>query len=173
MKMGKQIICDVKFGADGSVDEQGTRDSFNSLLARLVAQVKEDHDSVAVEVIAFLLENPNLKTISSPSLVRALWERKVEAGLLKGKTQEEKSAMYARLEEVVPEYVKANPDMFHMGRKTGIAIRAVPGEYQKNQDGSTKYDGNGAEIPAFRHTDEEWAKLTAKKAAADTAAAAQ
>lgn len=174
--MGKQIIVDVKFGADGSVDEQGTRDAFNTLFAKLVAQVKEDHDSVAVEVMAFLVENPGLRTISTAHLVRALWERKIESGAMKGKSQEEKSLAYARLEEVVPEYVKANPDMFHTGRKTGIAIRGgFPGDILRNEDGSTKYDANGKEQPNLRHSDEEWAKLTAKKEkpATDSANAAQ
>lgn len=173
--MAKQIICDVTFAADGSVDETVTRNSFNALLARLVSSVKEDFDSVSVEITAFLLENPALKTIPTSALVRALWERKVEAGLLKGKSQEEKSIMYARLEEVVPEYVKSNTDMFHMGRKTGIAIHFVPGETVKDANGNVTYDKGGNEVQAYRHTSEEWAKLTTPKAkdGANTAAAAQ
>ena len=174
INMGKQIICDVQFAADGSVDEQATRNAFSGLLAKLVAQVKEDHDSVAVEVNAFFLENPGLKTISAPSLTRALWERRAESGALRGKTQEEKSAMFARLEEVIPEYVKANPDMFHVGRKTGIAVRYVPGDYVRDAEGNVQYAADGTEKIAYRHSDEEWTKLTAKKAAAsENAAAAQ
>jgi hypothetical protein len=173
--MAKQIVCDVAFSADGSVDEALTRQSFNTLLARLVSSVKEDFDSVSVEITAFLLENPGLKTIPTSALVRNLWERKIEAGLLKGKSQEDKSAAYARLEEVVPEYVKSNTDMFHMGRKTGIAIHFVPGEMAKDASGNTVYDGAGNEVQAYRHTPEEWTKLTTPKAkdAPATAAAAQ
>lgn len=163
--MAKQIIVDVCFNADGSIDSEKTDSSYFQLRDRLVAQVQTDFNSVAVEITEFLLLNPGLKTIPTSTLVRSLWERRVEEGKLKDKKQEEKNELYSRLEEVVPEYVKSNGDMFHMGRKTGIAIRYVPGDYVKDAKGNTVYDAETNEVQAFRHSEEEWSKLTAAKEA--------
>ena len=52
-------------------------------------------------------------------------------------TQDDK---IARLEEVVPEYVRATTDRFHMGRKTGIAIRYVEGETANDKEGNVLYN---------------------------------
>lgn len=169
--MAKQIVSDVVFNPDGSVNSEATTANFTTLLANLAARVQTDFDTVAVEIMSFLLENPGQKTIPTSVLVRNLWERKIEAGLLKGKTQEEKSALFSRLEEVVPEYVKSNTDMFHMGRKTGIAIRYVTGETAKDAKGQETFDGEGNPVQAYRHSEEEWAKLTAPKPAKEGATA--
>ena len=162
--MAKQIILTAIFLSDGTLDKAATDKEYFELRDKLAAEVQEDFDTVAVDVTSFLLTVPGLKTIPTSALVRALWEQKIEAGALKGKTQDEKSAMYARLEEIVPEYVKSNSDMFHMGRKTGIAVRYVPGEEQKDAKGNTVYDGEANPVQHYRHTDEEWAKLTTPKA---------
>lgn len=159
----KQIIITALFLADGSLDTESMDREYFQLRDKLKASVQEDFDTVSVAIFSFLLENPALKTIPTSSLVRALWERKVEAGELKGKSQEERGALHSRLEEVVPEYVKSNPDLFHMGRKTGIAISHVPGEYLTDKDGNQLQDKDGNPVQAYRTSPEEWAKLTAKK----------
>lgn len=167
--MAKQIVCDVVFNADGSLNKEATDANYASLRDALSARIQTDFDSVAVEINSFLLENPGMRTIPTSALVRSLWERKIEGGELKGKTQEEKSALYTRLEEVVPEYVKSNAEMFHMGRKTGIAIRFVNGETAKDAKGAAVYDGEGNEVQAYRHSAEEWTKLTTPKPAKEGA----
>lgn len=170
--MAKQIIVDVVSNSDGSVNETATRAAFAELLTKLVAERSADFDTVKVEIDAFLLENPGLRSIKGASLIRALWERKVENGELRNKSQAEKGAMYARLEMVAEEYVKSNPDRFHVGRKSGISIRYVPGEHMMGADGKPVYDKEGNEVQAFRISDEEWAKLTAPKAKPENGAAA-
>ena len=169
--MAKQIVTDVVFNADGSVNGEATRLAFNGLLTDLEARVQVDFDSAAVEITTFLLANPGLKTIPTSELVRSLWETRVENGELKGKSQAEKSALFSRLEEVVPEYVKSNTDMFHMGRKTGIAIHYVTGETAKDGKGQEVFDAEGNPVQAYRTDAETWAKITAPKPAKDGAAA--
>lgn len=167
--MAKQIVCDVVFNPDGSLNRAATDANYSALADALDARIKIDFDSVAVEIGTFLLANPGMRTIPTQALVRSLWEGRIEAGALKGKTQDEKSALYSRLEEVVPEYVKSNPDMFHMGRKTGIAIHYVQGETAKDKEGNPVFDKEGNEVQAYRHNEEEWTKLTAAKPAKDGA----
>jgi hypothetical protein len=170
--MAKQIVCDVVFNADGSVNSEATQENFSGLLNDLKARVQTDFDSVSVEITTFLLANPALKTIPTSELVRSLWETRVENGELKGKSQQEKSALFSRLEEVVPEYVKSNTDMFHMGRKTGIAIHYVTGETAKDAKGQETFDGEGNPVQAYRTDAETWAKITAPKPAKDAPATA-
>jgi hypothetical protein len=157
-------ISVVVLTENGKINAEAMREDFEKQLANLDAQISTDFDTVAAEINAFLLANPGLKTIASSALVRSLWETRVENGDTKGKTHDEKAAMFARLEEVVPEYVRATTDRFHMGRKTGIAIRYVEGESAKDKDGNVLYNGDGDEVQAYRHSDEEWAKMTAPKA---------
>src|SRR5690606_26380639 len=113
-----QIVCDVVLGEDGSVDVKATSAKFQDLLVNLKARREEDHDRVAVDVTAFLLENPGLRTIATPSLVRGVHGRRLASGDFEGKSHAEIEAAYSRLEEIIPEYVRANPDMFHVGKKT-------------------------------------------------------
>jgi len=150
---------------NGVVAADAMRADFEAKLAELCASASTDFDSVAAEINAFLLSNPGLKTIASAALVRGIWETRVENGELKGKTQAEKGALFSKLEETVPEYVKAHPNQFHMGKKTGIAVRFAQGETVKDKEGNPLYDANGDEVAAFRFTDEEWSKMTAPKAA--------
>lgn len=161
--MAKQIVVNVVFLADGTVDRAATDAQYEKLRDELSAAVTEDFDVVAVDVENFLRENPGLKTIPTPSLARGIWDMRIEEGRLRGKTHQEKSALYDRLLEVLPEYIRANPDKFHMGRKTGIAVRYVLGEHMKDAEGNVLLDGNGEPVQAYRHSAEEWAKLTAPK----------
>lgn len=167
--MGKQIIVMAVLAADGTLDTEATDKEYFKLRDTLAAQLQEDQNSVAVEMTAFLLQNPGLRTIPTAALVRSLWDAKIESGALKGKSHEERNALFTRLEEIVPEYVKANPDMFHVGRKSGIAIRYVPGEYVTDpKTGKQVFDDEGNPVQAYRHSDEEWAKLTAVKEKKDS-----
>lgn len=161
--MSKQIIVNVALLPDGSVNAGATDAAYFKLRDELIASVQEDFSTVAIDITTFLLQSPGLRTIPTATLVRNLWEAKAESGALKGKTQAEKQALFERVEAIVPEYVKANKDMFHMGRKTGIAVRYVPGEVQKDKDGNEVFDAAGNTIQALRHNDEEWAKLTTPK----------
>lgn len=170
--MKNQIFVDVVFNADGSVDSSKTTEAFHKLLATFASQINNDFDKVSVEITAFLLENPSLRSISSSALSRSIWERRLEAGELKGKSTDEKTAEFTRLEEVVPNYVKSQPDMFHVGRKTGIAIRYVLGENAVDGQGNTVYDGEGNPVQAYRVSDDDWAKMTAKKEKPEEKAAA-
>lgn len=171
--MARQIVVGVVFNADGSMDSAATTLAFNTSRDTLAAQLQTDFDSVAVEVTTFLLANPALKTIPTSSLVRAIWDARIEAGEYAGKTREEKDAAFARLDEVVPDYVKANGDQFWMGRKTGIAIREVVGETVKDKDGADVYDAQGNTVQAYRHSAEEWTKITTPSPAALAKAAAK
>lgn len=148
---------------NGKWSHEAMLKDFEAQYAKGSADSETDFDTVAAEINAYLLTNPALKTIASASLVRSLWETRVENGELKGKTHDEKAAAFARLEEIVPEYVKATTDRFHMGRKTGIAIRFVEGETAKDKEGNVLYNAEGDEVQAYRHSDEEWAKMTAPK----------
>lgn len=148
------------------------REDFEAQLTKECARMATDFNSVAVEINAYLIANPKLRTVPTSALIRSLWETRVENGELKGKTHEEKATMFARLEEVVPEYVKAHGDRFHMGRKTGIAIRFVEGEVVKDAEGNPLYNAEGDETQAYRHSAEEWTKITAAKAEKDAAATA-
>lgn len=138
--MAKNFSCDYVRFDDGTIDVDGTVNSCRELIRQAAAAETADFDSVAVEIEAFLNENPNLKTITTTALVRELWEKRLTSGQLAGKSPAEKAAMYFRLGEVVPEYVKSS-EAFHMGRKTGISI-------------------------VERLSDEERAKLSAAKEAA-------
>lgn len=170
--MARQIVTSVVFNVDGSMNVEATTLAFSGQRDTLAAALQTDHDTVSVEVTAFLLSNPGLKTIPTSSLVRAIWDARIEAGEYAGKSREEKDAAFARLDEVVPEYVKANSESFHMGRKTGIAIREVPGETVKDKDGNDVFDGAGNTVQAYRHSAEEWTKITTPSPAALLKAAA-
>lgn len=151
--MNKQLVTDIVFSADGSVDVNATMDKAKGVLQGLVERLATDHDSVTVGITTFLMANPALKTVPTTALIRALMNARASTGEFAGDFTKQEEA-YKRIEEVVPSYIKANPDQFHTGKKLGVAIRYVPGEVDEN--GAQKY----------RHSDEEWAKITAKKAAA-------
>lgn len=172
--MSKQIIIDVLFN-NGEIDadaQEVMRRDFESKLASLVAQTRETFESIAVELNAFLCENPGLKTIATPSLIRSLWERKAENGELKGKTNEEKAAMHDRLSEVLDAFVKAHPAQFHTGKKYGIALRYAVGDVQKDSEGNPVFDAAGNEVYRKRWTDAEWAEKTTPKTKDNGAVAA-
>ena len=163
--MKKTIVTKLVF-ADGVLDAAASREAFNAELARLMDRETYDWDSLAVEVSTVLLASPGLETISTKALTRRIWEARIESGALKGLEGKARDAAYARLDKMVPDYIAENPDMFHIGRKSGVAVRYVLGEV----------DDNGNQV--FRHSDEAWAKLTAPKPEKDssadaTAAAAQ
>jgi hypothetical protein len=162
--MAKQIIVNVVLTASGSVNRAATDAAYFDLRDKLDASLQEDQSSVAEDITAFLLRSPGLRTIPTSSLVRNLWDARNLSGVNDKKSHSEKEAAFSRLEEIVPEYVKANPKMFHMGRKTGIAIRFVPGEVAVDpKTGEDMFDEKtGEPVQAYRHTDEEWTKLTAK-----------
>ncbi len=152
------------------------------------AEKASDFDSMAVEVNAFLLSSPGLRTIAGPELIRAIERNRVRSGVythpehtvtvkdpLTGYeeektiaatpfTREEETAAYNRLEEVLPAYLRAHPEQFHIGRgKGGVAVRYVVGESVKDESGEYLVNANGDKVQAYRHTAEEWAKCTAKK----------
>lgn len=162
--MGKQIIVNVVFAADGSVNIQATDRQYAELRDKLALTVTQTWDTLGVELSSYLLERPGLKTIATAALVRGVQTARLENGFYKGQSHEAKEAGFSQLEEMVPEYVKANTDRFHTGRKLGIAIRYVPGEAQRDTEGNELFDKTtGDPVQAFRYSDEEWAKMTAVK----------
>ncbi len=190
--MSKTLSYVLCLSPDGTIDRAACMALHEEVLNSIAAEIDTDFATVAVDMTAFLLENPGMKTISSSSLVRALHERKLESGIYvhpastdaagnavpeKPFTRAEKDAAFARLETVVGEYVKSVPDQFHTGRKLGIAIRFVPGETVKDANGEDVYTNGGDLVQAYRHDAETWTKLTtptekelAKRAAAAEAA---
>jgi len=149
---------------DGKLNVDAMANRARELAANVDAEIRTDFDTVAAEVNAYLLENPGLKSIGSNSLAFALWERRIESGDLAGKTREEKDAQRTRLVEVLDNYIKASPERFHVGRKTGIAIRYVDGEVAKDNDGNPLYDAEGNTVQAYRWSAEDWTKHTTPKA---------
>ncbi len=174
--MAKTLSYVLALCADGTIDRAKCLALHEEVLNSIAAEIDTDFATVAVDMTAFLLENPGMKTIATSSLVRALHERKLESGFYvhaatvddagnpvaeKPFTRQEKDLAFARLETVVPEYVKSLPDQFHTGKKTGIAIRFVNGENQKDADGNDTFNGAGDTVQAYRHDAETWAKITA------------
>lgn len=144
---------------NGAVDQEAMLADFNKQCTALIAERSADQDTVKVELNDFLLSSPGLKTISKSSLVRALFETRIESGKYKDVPREQRDSDFVRLETVVSEYIAAHPDLFHAGRKMGVAVRQVPGE--KNEDGTDR----------LRHTAAEWATITAKKETPEAAPA--
>ena len=159
----KQIVVDVVTFEDGSFNQEATDRNYFNVRDTWKAKHENDFDSVAVDVSTFLISLPGAKSIATPALVRGIYTMRAENGAFKGKTQEEKDAVFERLSELVPEYVKTHPENFHMGKKLGIAIRHVPGHVKLDDEGNPVTTANGEQIPVYRYTDEEWSKLTAKK----------
>jgi hypothetical protein len=174
--MSKTLSYVLVLSNDGTINRAACMALHEEVLNSIAAEIDTDFATVAVDMTAFLLENPGMKTIATSSLVRALHERKLESGFYvhaatvddagnavaeKPFTRQEKDLAFARLETVVPEYVKSLPDQFHTGKKTGIAIRFVTGETAKDKDGNDVYDAQGDTVQAMRHDSETWAKITA------------
>jgi hypothetical protein len=179
---GSQFLLCPIFKTDGVIDVEAIAQRARELASEEHAAETTDFASVAAEVNAYLLENPGLRTVAMPELERSIWERRVEAGLLKkeidvldanGKltgekktvplTRDEKNALADRLSTVLPAYIRSATDRFHVGKKVGVAVRFVEGEVMKDDEGNPMYDATGKEVPRFRHSAEEWAKITEKK----------
>lgn len=157
---------------DGAINLDAMRANFEEMAAKGAAEESTDFETVAAEVNAALLDYQP-KSVATAVLKRMLWERRVESGALKGKTHEEKTALENRLDEVLDAYIRSTPKKFHVGRKNGILIRFVEGEIARDKDGNALYDGDGNEVPTFRHSDQEWAEVQAKKAEENARAAAK
>lgn len=171
--MAHSITVNLVSNDDGTLNKEESSRVFEKLFAALQARIQTDHDSVAVHVTQFLLANAGLKTCPVSEMVRSIWETRLLDGEFEGKTREEKNELNARLAEVLPEYLRANDDMFHIGRKTGVAIRFVPGDYQKDSDGDLIKDKNGNPIQLYRHSDKEWAVIMQKAAESEARTAAK
>lgn len=171
MAMAKQIVVTVVVDSNGDWDDEATLAAFQELYGKGKAEHTTDFDSVATEVATYLLQNPALRTISTKELHRSIWDTRVESGTYKGKSSAEKNAAWTRLETVLPEYLKSNQDLFHVGKKVGVAIRYVPGEQALDKEGNPRFDAEGNPVQHYRISDEDWAKLTAKRD--ELAAAAQ
>ena len=189
--MSKTLSYVLVLAADGTINREACLKLHEEVLNSIAAEIDTDFATVAVDMTAYLLTEPGMRTVSTSSLIRALHERKLESGAYvhpettdaagnvvpaKPFTRQEKDAAFARLETVVPEYVKSLPDQYHTGKKTGIAIHFVTGETAKDKDGAEVFDGAGNTVQAFRHSPEEWAKIVApsekelaKRAAAEAA----
>lgn len=127
------------------------------------ARIREDQDTLAPDVFAFLLDNPDVKNIARTDLQLHVHTRRAEDGKFAGKSRTEKDAAFERLGEILPEFIAAHPDMFYasQGRK-GVLVHYVPGEVVTDDDGApVLVDGEPQQ--AYRWTDEEWKTLTAKK----------
>lgn len=170
--MAKMITNDGKRGffilalsEDGAFNLDAMSEDLAKQAAEVEAEQQTDFETVAAEVNAYLLDNPGLRSVPTETLKRSLWERRIESGSLKGVSPEERTALYDRMSDVVPNYIRSATDRFYIGKKSGILVRFVEGETVKNEDGSPKLV-NGKPAQALRHTDEEWtAKTTPKKAA--------
>jgi len=190
--MSKTLSIALCLAADGTLDLAATDAIYFAVRDQIKAEMDTDFNSVAVGITSFLLGNPAMKTCPTSSLVQALYDEALENGSFvhaaemnedgsekapaRPFTRQEKDLARGRLETVVPEYVKSLPNQFHTGRKTGIAIHFVNGETAKDAEGNDVYAANGDTVQAFRHTAEEWAKITAptekeiaKRAAAEAA----
>lgn len=142
---GAKFVLVPLLTADGEVDVAAMQDRCGEIAAEVGAQIKTDFDSVLAEVNAFLLANPNLKSVSQDTLRRSLWERRIEAGQYAGKSQEERTADSDRLTEVLANLISSSPNRFYVGKKSGVCIRYVDGENKP------------------RHTDEQWAAFMAAR----------
>ncbi len=165
---------------------------FEDKAGKAQAEIASDWDSVETELMAYLLASPGLRTIASESLIRGLHETRLESGFYvhhettvtekdangveterkvaaRPFTREEKDAAYDRLGELVRSFVKSRPSQFHTGKRSGIAVRFVAGESVKGPDGVDLYDADGNKVQAYRHTADEWTKITTPKAKGDSA----
>jgi hypothetical protein len=150
---------------DGIVNPQACATRAKEIATELQAEATADFDTVAAGINAYLLENPGMKNVSMGTLVRELdvARRLSDAQAGVKRSSEENKAAFERLESVIPNYIRSNTDRFYVGRKMGVQIRFVDGEHVKGDDGEILVGGDGKPKQAYRHTAEEWAKITAPK----------
>lgn len=170
--IAKTILVTLAFLSDGSPDRETTDANYKAEADKAFAQATQDFDTVAVEIATFLLANPAIKSLKSATLVGAIWDNRVESGQYKDKDLATRSADRDRLEEVLGNYVRANPDQFHVGQKQGIAFNFVLGDHVTNEKGEVLKDGEGNPVQRYRWSKEDWTKMTAPKPKAEPAAAA-
>lgn len=157
----KTISQDVIRFEDGSINRDATVLAFTEALSEVSAKETVDFDTIGTQFCSYLLNNPGLRTVSTSVAVQRLYDMTVDEAREAGKplSDSEKDGVKARLETVLPEYIKQNSDLFHTGKKIGILVHHVPGEL--NDKGEQ----------AFRCTQEDWDK--AKTSAAVSAAKAK
>lgn len=129
-----------------------------------------DQENVSQELCEFLIENSKINAMAMPDLVRNLWDRRVESGMYKGKSPDERETARARLAEVLVEYIRDSPDNFAIVKKLGVVIYEVPGDVVK-ENGVPKLD-DGVMIQRSRWSIDDWFKHreSADKSAAKAAA---
>lgn len=153
---------------DGGVDVAATMAAFEDRIRQVHEIIKTDSDSVSAELNSFLLSAPGLKNCSFEALVGALWDARNSAQQYADSTFEQKNEAREHLRTVLKTCIDSSPDQFFTGRKLGVLVRYVPGDYIKDEkDGTTVLtNAEGEPMQKYRYTNEEWNKATAKKTAA-------
>ncbi len=152
----KSIVTDLSLRfADGRLNIDGLCLAFREAVTAVDAEESTDWDTVDLEFRTLLIENPGLRTIPLPEAVNAIWDARTPE--TKGKDLMTRAANRARLEEVFPDYVKAQDWLFYGQGRGGIVVRAVPGDKVRDKEGNLTDQDN------IRTNDEEWTKMVARK----------
>lgn len=169
--------------ADGSLDVKASILAATQQIEEEGARETADFDTAEREIRQFFLAPKNVALRSMPigNIVDGIMSRRVSAATRAFLAEnpdaddDEVSAAVAgapgtssadkdRLASVLPAYFRQNPDQFHMGRRSGVSIRYVNGDVQKDQKtGKILVGDDGQPSQRYRFTDEEWAKLNATK----------
>jgi hypothetical protein len=128
-----------------SLDKKAMQKDFDAQCKAFEANHNSAHDLIGEAVIGYLLTKPGMSQVTTETLVNRAYEAaviRINADAGEGvDTTDLRDEALAMLKKRVPEYLRANPDLFQPRQKAGIQVHFVPGETDK--DGNQVYRTDG------------------------------
>ncbi len=156
------------YKADGvTVDVEESRKVADEAFNAAVAAASISFDEVAGPIYAYLLRNKALRSVPIGNLINAAYNHFLREN--PDADDDSMTAQRSRLEEVVPAYIKSEPDLFYFGRgRGGVVISHLEGE--TNDKGEQIFRTDPKEFADLvSGAEERKAKREAEKAAKDKA----
>lgn len=130
------------------------------------AQIREDQETLGPDVIRYFLNRPAMTGTSREHLIMSIYTQRITAPGFDASNDDACTALKKRLDAIVPEYLAAHPEMFHVGKGSGVSVRFIPGEYVTDAEtGDILLNSKGNKVQKYRTDATEWARLSAVTAA--------